>query len=293
MNKVCETKVSENKSLICCDPWLLSTNYTLEPAALGETLFGYLWSGIHRDSGKNPTPVAIKMSILELVTQGKTKYGRKIHEDLEKECRIMQILKNTEYVMPLLACFSSSTHHYMVMPLGCCDLYEQLQNPLEIGTAKKYFYQLLSAVCSIHTKNIVHLDLSLENIIVTSNDDILVTDFGLSQFSHPETKVYNTSGKQKYMCPEMIAVQPFDGRSADVFAMGVILFNLLTGFTPFESASPNDQIYQIIRTRKLSFALSKWNIEMHPTAIHLLECMMSAETDRITVDEIFAHAFFN
>jgi hypothetical protein len=161
-------------------------------------------------------------------------------------------------------------HHYLVLeyaPYG--DLQHYLsavsKHRIDEPVASKLLFQLVSTIHSLHkVHHIAHLDLSLENICLSRGSDLKIIDFGLAvlhplaaitsvtsiSLSHPLATSDNTfetykcaayprdffpPGKPTYQSPEMYSHQPWDAFAADVFAIGVIAYTLLTGHPPFHA----------------------------------------------------------
>ena len=95
----------------------------------------------------------------------------------------------------------------------------------------------------MHAMNIVHRDLKPENIMVDQNLNIKIADFGLST-SHNIQSLSDFQGTKIYMAPELIQKRTYNGKKVDMFAIGVILFFLVTGVFPFEAADRNDRYYK-------------------------------------------------
>jgi len=113
--------------------------------------------------------------------------------------------------------------------------------------------QTLAALAEAHSENIIHRDLKPENIILepvrSGGDFVKVVDFGLAKMLVAETQVPSITspgivcGTPEYMSPEQARGDPLDGRS-DLYGVGVILFQLLTGKLPFEAESPTQVVLQ-------------------------------------------------
>ncbi|KAF8949206.1 CBL-interacting serine/threonine-protein kinase 21 [Haplosporangium gracile] len=102
------------------------------------------------------------------------------------------------------------------------------------------FAQIVDAVDYLHQLNIVHRDLKLENVLLEPQTraplrpKVKLTDFGLAKVIDMDSPLLTTRcGSEDYAAPEIILGQPYDGREADIWSLGVVLYALLVGFLPF------------------------------------------------------------
>ena len=113
-----------------------------------------------------------------------------------------------------------------------------------------FMNQLIDVMSYLHDmKNIVHRDLKLENIMITSNLKLKLSDFGLAKKDKSE-KLNSYIGTQPYMAPEIIERKTYNGKKADIFALGVILYIIVIGRYPFKEATKNDFCYKLIKNGK-------------------------------------------
>src|SRR5204863_4737910 len=107
--------------------------------------------------------------------------------------------------------------------------------------------QIGDALEDAHTKGIVHRDIKCENIMINSKNMIKVMDFGLAKLkgSLKLTKTSSTVGTLAYMAPEQIQGAEVDGRS-DIFSFGIVMFEMLTGKTPFRGEHDAAMMYSIV-----------------------------------------------
>jgi serine/threonine protein kinase len=100
-----------------------------------------------------------------------------------------------------------------------------------------------------------------------------------------------TCGKWIYMSPEICRdKEPFDGFAVDVWASGVILFLMLTGFPPWDRASPTDERFKYMTAGYLVQMLTEWNLGLSPDALDLLQRMLFLDPkDRLSLDQVRAH----
>ncbi len=106
--------------------------------------------------------------------------------------------------------------------------------------------QACSALDFAHRRNVIHRDIKPANLMLTAEDTLKITDFGTAkilQFGTAQTA--HVMGTPSYMAPEQVKGKPIDGRS-DIFSLGVILYELLTGEKPFPGQNITTVIYKII-----------------------------------------------
>jgi tetratricopeptide (TPR) repeat protein len=136
------------------------------------------------------------------------------------------------------------------------SLQEVMENdgPLPAERALRVFRQVAEALQQAHDAGVVHRDLKPANILLADDDTAYVTDFGIAR-SLAEgawTRSGVILGTLDYLSPEQASGEPVDGRS-DLYALGVVLFEMLTGELPFRDASPTEAMAQRLsgRTRDI------------------------------------------
>ena len=117
--------------------------------------------------------------------------------------------------------------------------YIDRQKVLDIREAEHFVIQILRALQHAHDKGIIHRDIKPQNIILLPNANIKVTDFGIARFNHYEARNVTESsaiGSVHYVSPEQAKGEYTDGRS-DIYSVGVVLYEMLTGRVPFDGES--------------------------------------------------------
>jgi eukaryotic-like serine/threonine-protein kinase len=137
------------------------------------------------------------------------------------------------------------------------DLHELIRDSgkIPIERTVKFAQQLAGALAAAHAEDIVHRDLKPQNILVDASDQAYIADFGLAK-SYAEGAVGLTQsgaflGTPRYMSPEQVEGKPTDGRS-DLYAFGLILYEMVTGDVPFTGESTLKVMYQRIQERPRS-----------------------------------------
>ncbi len=142
--------------------------------------------------------------------------------------------------------------------------------------------QIADGVAAAHAAHVVHCDLKPQNILLSQSATVKVLDFGLARptaredaatISVAQPKFAGTPG---YMAPEMVREEPIDER-ADIFALGVIFYQLLTGVAPFSSPTLLDTLHRTVHEEPP--AVTKSNPEIPPELEWILEKMLAKSRD--------------
>lgn len=134
--------------------------------------------------------------------------------------------------------------------VGAGDLADRInESQLEIPEIIKMLTQICGGVQAIHDKGIIHRDLKPENILLTASGDCKITDFGIARsFSGPKlTEHGGVVGTIDYVSPEYLEQGQVDQRS-DIYALGVLIYEMLTGESPFKGKSVIETMTMRLRT---------------------------------------------
>lgn len=194
--------------------------------------------------------------------QTKQKVAIKIYEkhklcDIRKKTgvkREIYILKklNHPYTIKLLETIDDNKQVSLVTEyVGGSSLHWYLRRKIERKIpeqeAKRLFMQILAGVHYVHSLNIAHRDIKLENILLDADQNVKIIDFGFSTCSPKEKRVKLFCGTPSYMSPEIVNNQEYSGQAADVWALGVLLFAMLCGSFPFTGVNDRDLFRKISR----------------------------------------------
>jgi DNA-binding response OmpR family regulator len=138
-------------------------------------------------------------------------------------------------------------HAYIAMEyLGAGSLGERLKRALEPSVAADYTRQIAGALAAIHRAGILHRDLKPANIMFRDDGSLALIDFGLAKQMRLHAAITGTGqifGTPYYMSPEQGHAEPTDERS-DLYSLGCIVYEMLTGERPFTASSPMGVIYR-------------------------------------------------
>jgi serine/threonine protein kinase len=116
--------------------------------------------------------------------------------------------------------------------------------------ARTYFKILIETLEYCHEKGVAHRDLKPENLLLDDDFNLKIADFGFSTLlsgKNNTAQLYTILGTETYMAPELHLRQPYSGASIDLFAAGIILFNMISGTAPFQKAHPTgDSRYRLL-----------------------------------------------
>jgi len=125
------------------------------------------------------------------------------------------------------------------------DLYTKKKNLLPLRRVLEIIANVCAALDYAHQNAIVHRDIKPANIMLLNNGEVKVTDFGIARItSASKTQTGIILGTPSYMSPEQVAGKKVDGRS-DIFSLGVVFYELLSGEKPFQGESIATLMYQI------------------------------------------------
>ncbi|XP_053544765.1 MAP/microtubule affinity-regulating kinase 4 isoform X3 [Bombina bombina] len=113
--------------------------------------------------------------------------------------------------------------------------------------ARAKFRQIVSAVHYCHQKNIVHRDLKAENLLLDSDANIKIADFGFSNEFTPGGKLDTFCGSPPYAAPELFQGKRYNGPEVDVWSLGVILYTLVSGSLPFDGQNLKELRERVLR----------------------------------------------
>ncbi|RYY79584.1 serine/threonine-protein kinase [archaeon] len=248
----------------------------------------------------------------------------KYQENPLNEMMIMTLLSQYNphgNIMKTIEIFSDLQFFFMVMPYchggDVMDLLERHEmQGIAHCEARKVLRQVLMGLRHLHDKGIAHRDLSVENIVYNPLDDTyMIIDLGMSLHvpSHTHTHtpspshILNTAvcGKPNYIAPEVWAHTPYiDPYKGDVWALGVMVFMMVTGCAPMHTSKATDMHYQLIceqgRLMDVYVASCK-RLVCNPSHAHsptpedvmvvdLMQRMLSADPiHRISIQDILAH----
>ena len=263
--------------------------------------------------------VVVKASLWDKVHSAR---GRNLEDPLKEAAALQFVGDYHKHINGCIEILQDRENLYAVMPY-CAggDLYTKVLRsskdssdvPSRINEmqARMWFRQLLSCLTHLEKKGMCHRDISLENLMLDENDNLVLIDFGIA-LRVPYMDCTNTggvsdvsegtcrclikrqgqSGNLTFLAPEVVEtdVLEFDGFAVDLWSAGVVLFVLLVGMAPFEWAHCSDYRFRLINKGKLHDLLESMNLQVSKEAVHLLQQMLWRDPrKRLTLSEVLMH----
>ncbi|EAX98939.1 CAMK family protein kinase [Trichomonas vaginalis G3] len=206
---------------------------------------------------------------------------------LQREIVLMRILRHPN-LLRFIDFLESEKNVYIITELGSRgELFDFLleKGPPGAALSLNIFRQLIYGLDFLHVHDICHRDIKPENILLDENNNVKIADFGFARFLK-SSAAETSCGSPHYAAPEVIKAEPYDGKAADVWSLGVVFYTLLTGRRPFEDASLKNLLTKI--------KTADYKMPDFPPAIQdLIRKMLTVDpTQRITIAEIKQHPCF-
>lgn len=166
----------------------------------------------------------------------------KIKDGHAYEFDIYDKLNGNPNIVHLHAKFQDSQNVYQLFEYcqgGDLGNYIKKKGVLCADEAILVFKQIVEAVNFIHSLGIAHLDLKPENVLITRFPEVKISDFGLSHSFRPGEKISEFCGTMHFSAPECLCNINYDAPKADIWSLGVILYFLYMGKTPWTSNDSN------------------------------------------------------
>nr|XP_056706692.1 serine/threonine-protein kinase BRSK2 isoform X7 [Euleptes europaea] len=252
--------------------------YRLEKT-LGKGQTGLVKLGVHCVTCQK---VAIKIVNRE-------KLSESVLMKVEREIAILKLIEHP-HVLKLHDVYENKKYLYLVLEhVSGGELFDYLvkKGRLTPKEARKFFRQIISALDFCHSHSICHRDLKPENLLLDEKNNIRIADFGMASLQVGDSLLETSCGSPHYACPEVIRGEKYDGRKADVWSCGVILFALLVGALPFD----DDNLRQLLeKVKRGVFHMPHF---IPPDCQNLLRGMIEVDSSkRLTLEHIQKHIWY-
>ncbi|XP_063081512.1 serine/threonine-protein kinase ULK1 isoform X2 [Cavia porcellus] len=244
---------------------------------IGHGAFAVVFKGRHRE--KHDLEVAVKCINKKNLAKSQTLLG--------KEIKILKEMANSVYLV-MEYCNGGDLADYL-----------HTMRTLSEDTIRLFLQQIAGAMRLLHSKGIIHRDLKPQNILLSNpggrranpnNIRVKIADFGFARYLQSNMMAATLCGSPMYMAPEVIMSQHYDGK-ADLWSIGTIVYQCLTGKAPFQASSPQDLRLFYEKNKTLVPAIPRETSA--PLRQLLLALLQRNHKDRMDFDEFFHHPFLD
>jgi len=181
---------------------------------------------------------------------------------------------------------------YLVMELVEGQSLEKAlaKGSVPLPTACNWAAHVAVALAIAHRRGIIHGDVKPANILITTDNRVKLTDFGMARLAKHDTGDTSLFGTPAYWCPEQIHGRPQDARS-DLFSLGVVLYEMLTGISPFAGESLNSVCNHVLSSTPLPATQSNPSLPMAINDV-LARCLAKDPQHRFPSAEALAEQLF-
>ena len=190
--------------------------------------------------------VAIKVYNLESQDEDRARVTRKM---FLSEAHMVGMLQHPN-ILPIFDAGEEDGHYYIVTEHvhGARTLaaYCKPDNLLPIDDAVEIMYKCAKALHYAHSRGVIHRDIKPSNLMLTQANDVRVIDFGIALVADSEiSRIEGIAGSPSYMSPEQVQSLEITNRS-DLYSLGAVMYELLTGFRPFRGGNLSKLLHQIV-----------------------------------------------
>ncbi|KAI9709965.1 MAG: hypothetical protein M1820_003043 [Bogoriella megaspora] len=220
--------------------------------------------------------------------------GKIIPFGLDREITIMKLLEHPNIVR-LYDIWENRNELYLIMEYvkgGELFTHIDKNRGLDEDEVVWLFRQIVAALLYCHRLNIHHRDLKPENILIDPEaHTIKLVDFGMAALQPPGRFLSTPCGSPHYAAPEVVSKSPYDGGQADVWSCGVILYVMLSGYTPFNYTDDHDIRQMFTAIKKAEYYMPE---SFSREAQDLIRRIFNPSPKRrITMEAIWAHPFLH
>eukprot|EP00756_Hemistasia_phaeocysticola_P023438 Hpha_TRINITY_DN15892_c0_g5::TRINITY_DN15892_c0_g5_i1::g.187286::m.187286 len=222
-----------------------------------------------------------------------------VEQQLKREIAIMKLL-NHPHVLSMVDVLQTGSNIYLVLELltggDLLDKLEQVKR-FEEPQARTYFQQLVYGLQYLHANDIAPCDLKPENLLLDAGGNLKIADFGFSRLLNNQQLLQTVQARPtawpedvstpNCMAPEVLEEQGYDGKKADLWSSGVILYTMMAGYLPFDDENMN------VLCDNIKAGEYRMSRKFSDQARDITERLLTVNPyKRIDMAGICAHAFF-
>eukprot|EP00927_Polykrikos_kofoidii_P059461 TRINITY_DN5460_c0_g1_i2.p1 TRINITY_DN5460_c0_g1~~TRINITY_DN5460_c0_g1_i2.p1 ORF type:complete len:507 (+),score=79.52 TRINITY_DN5460_c0_g1_i2:61-1581(+) len=257
--------------------------YDIETSMLGQGAFGSVQRATHKETGV--------ICAIKVMRKGNTSSSKR----LRREAALLTMMDHPN-IIKLLETYEGSQHMYLVMELclGGEVLHFLLENGhLSESSTAIIMEQVLRGVSHMHASDVVHRDLKLQNLLLSSKAPLdksvlKIVDFGLSVRAKPWEIMFTRCGSALYVSPQVLAGY-YDSK-CDLWSCGVVMYLLLVGFPPFIGMT-DEAVFKRVKKGVVKFSKKHWH-SISEDAVDLVRNLLKVSPQmRYTAEKALQHVW--
>lgn len=250
---------------------------------IGQGAYAVVRIGLHKPTNRKVAMKIYKKYKLEEPNRRKS---------VKREIKLMEKMRH-QHIVQLYEIID--THKYVILVMeyvGGGSLHGYIKSKpkrrLEENDAKRIVKQIVEGLRYCHQRCITHRDIKLENLLLDEQNNIKMIDFGFSTCIPNDKKIKIFCGTPSYMAPEIVLKTEYCGPPADIWALGVLMFTILSGQFPYRGAT-DEELYTKICNASYHLP-AEVKETLSPEAIDLLGQLFSIDADaRPSAKQILRH----
>jgi serine/threonine-protein kinase 24/25/MST4 len=260
---------------------------------IGKGAFGSVHKGIEIASGN-----VVALKIINLDTEDDDV------EDIQREVALLQALRDAPNVTKYYGCYVDGPRVWIVMELAQGGSVRTLMKASKDGTIEEKFIilivrEVLIGLAYLHKSSIIHRDIKAANILITSTGKVMICDFGVSALlAHTTSKRNTFIGTPYWMAPEVAQPMPNYDSKADIWSLGIMIYEMAKGLPPYSHLEPVRVLQLIPRAKAPRLIEGEGSKEMRefvascltesPTDVRILRCYTIYANFHVSIQRLSA-----
>ncbi|KAJ3259763.1 hypothetical protein HK104_006905 [Borealophlyctis nickersoniae] len=252
---------------------------------LGEGTYGVVKEAVYLPTGRT---VALKS-----IRKQPASSGHNVREAVTREMTCLKDLRHPN-IIAMLDFFETRKKYYLVFEIATGgELYDRISKMGKFTErdAATIVFTVLDAVALLHEHDIVHRDLKPENLLYRDSSpeaELVIADFGVSNFVHGDNLLMTLCGSPMYAAPEVLK-RSGHSKPADLWSIGVITYTVLVGYPPFDYAEDFADLVDGITHGRWKFDSPYWDQISEDAKDFIKRLMQLKPNDRATAREAMLH----
>ena len=263
--------------------------YVFDPknARIGGGAYGEVYRGNHYVNNTLGEVVAIKCVYRDQIL----KVGEELYQSIGSEVNILQQFADLQppHIIRIFDAFETGEYIYIVLEFcnqgNLKDVMDKAGGKIPETTAVPIFLQVLQAVAFLSSNNITHRDIKPENVFI-KDGEYKLGDFG---FATAKKTLNQFAGTYPYMAPEIVGDEPNYNKQVDIWALGVMLHEMLFCDYPFKGG----EIQMIKAVLNNEYIIPNSPVISEPCKDLLRACLIKDPLKRITAEQMLNHPLFS